>query len=133
MVDEAYGALTVLVVDDEEFSRKFVVRILESIGVGHAFTAENGIDALDQLSKAEGDVDLVICDIEMPEMTGYEFARRVRYGTVPRFKDVPILILTGQASDKNVKKARMYKINGFVTKPPTVDLLRVFIRDVLGL
>ena len=133
MVEEAYGALTVMVVDDEEFSRKFVLRILESIGIGHVITAESGTVALSQLDETEGNVDLVICDIEMPEMTGYEFARRVRYGTVPRFKDVPILILTGQASDKNVKKARMYKINGFVTKPPTVDLLRVFIRDVLGL
>ena len=133
MVEEAYGALTVMVVDDEEFSRKFVVRILESIGIGHVITAESGTVALSQLDETEGNVDLVICDIEMPEMTGYEFARRVRYGTVPRFKDVPILILTGQASDKNVKKARMHKINGFVTKPPTVDLLRVFIRDVLGL
>ena len=133
MVDEAYGALTVMVVDDEAFSRKFVLRILEAIGIGHVITAESGSIALGQLDETKGDVDLVICDIEMPEMTGYEFARRVRYGTVPRFKDVPILILTGQASDKNVKKARMYKINGFVTKPPTVDLLRVFIRDVLGL
>ncbi len=133
MVDEAYGALTVMVVDDEEFSRKFVVRILESIGIGHVITAENGSVALSRLDETEGDVDLVICDIEMPEMTGYEFVRRVRYGTVPRFKDVPVLILTGQASDKNVQKARTHKINGFVTKPPTVDMLRVQIRDVLGL
>ena len=133
MVEEAYGAPTVMVVDDEEFSRKFVVRILESIGVGHFITAKSGTDALSQLDETEGDVDLVICDIEMPEMTGYEFARRVRYGTVPRFKDIPILILTGRATDENVRKARTHKINGFVTKPPTIDMLRVQIRDVLGL
>ncbi len=133
MVDEAYGALTVMVVDDEEFSRKFVSRILESIGIGHVITAESGSVALGQLDETTGDVDLVICDIEMPEMTGYEFVRRIRYGLVPRFKDVPVLILTGRPTDKNVRKARTHKINGFVTKPPTVDLLRVQIRDVLGL
>ncbi len=69
----------------------------------------------------------------MPEMTGYEFVRQVRYGTVPRFKDVPILILTGQATEKNVQRAQTHKINGFVTKPPTVDILRLEIHAALGL
>ena len=41
--------------------------------------------------------------------------------------------LTGRATDENVQKARTHKINGFVTKPPTIDMLRIQIRDVLGL
>ncbi len=133
MTDEDFGALTIMIIDDEVFSRKFVTRILEAIGVSQILTAEDGADALMQLDATEDDIDLIICDVEMPEMTGYEFARRVRYGTVSRFKDVPILILTGQPSEDNVQKARTHKVNGFITKPPSIDLLRVQIRHVIGL
>ncbi len=133
MSDTDYSTVKVMVIDNEAFARKFVTRLLEAIGIGQVVTAMSGADALAQLTEPDTDIDLVICDIEMPEMTGYEFVRQVRYGTVPRFKDVPILILTGQATEKNVLRARAHKINGFVTKPPTVDMLRLEIHAALGL
>ncbi len=133
MSDNDFGAVSVMVIDNEAFARKFVTRLLEAIGIGHVVTAASGADALAQLAEPDTDIDLVICDIEMPEMTGYEFVRRIRYGTVPRFKDVPILILTGQANEKNLQRAQTHKINGFVTKPPTVDMLRLEIHAALGL
>ena len=133
MSDEIFSAITVMVVDDEAFMRKFVTRTLEAIGVGHVITAENGADALAQLAETDGAVNLVICDIEMPEMTGYEFVRNVRYSMVPRIKDVPVLILTGQDTERNMEKVRIHEINGYLVKPPNVDLLRAQIRDILGL
>ncbi len=132
MTDNTFGSAKVMIVDNEAFSRKYVTRILEAIGIGAIETALSGADALAELTEADADIDLVICDIEMPEMTGYEFVRRVRYGTVPRYKDVPILILTGHATEKNVQRAHTHKIDGFVTKPVTVDLLKVQIRDLLA-
>ncbi len=132
MTDNTFGSVKVMIVDNEAFSRKYVTRILEAIGIGAVETAMSGADALARLAKTDADIDLVICDIEMPEMNGYEFVRRVRYGTVPRFKDVPILILTGHATEKNVQRAHTHKIDGFVTKPATVDLLKVQIRDLLA-
>ena len=133
MPDEMFSAITVMVVDDDAFMRSFVTSTLEAIGVGHVITAENGTDALTQLAETDGAVDLVICDIEMPEMTGYEFVRSVRHSRVLRFKDVPVLILTGQDTDRNMEEARLHEINGYLVKPPTVDLLRAQIRNVLGL
>ncbi len=132
MTGNDFGSVKVMIVDNEAFSRKYVTRILEAIGIGAVETAMSGADALAKLAEAEADVDLVICDIEMPEMNGYEFVRRVRYGTVPGYKDVPILILTGHATEENVQRARTHKIDGFVTKPATVDLLKVQIRDLLA-
>ena len=132
MTDNSFGSAKVMIVDNEAFSRKYVTRILEAIGIGAIETALSGADALAKLTEADADIDLVICDIEMPEMTGYEFVRRVRYGTVPRYKDVPILILTGHATEKNVQRAHTHKIDGFVTKPVTVDLLKVQILDLLA-
>ncbi len=133
MSDEIFSALTVMVVDDLAFMRRFVTSTLETIGVGHVITAESGTDALTQLAETDGAVDLVICDIEMPEMTGYEFVRSVRHSMVLRFKDVPILILTGQDTERNMEQARIHEINGYLIKPPTVDLLRAQIRNILGL
>ncbi len=133
MSDNEFGSVRVMVIDDHEFARKIITRLLEAIGIGHVLTAESGADALAQLAEPDTDIDLVICDIEMPEMTGYEFVRQIRFGTVPRFKDVPIVILTGHATDKNLERAKTHKINGFVTKPPTADMLKVQIWDALGL
>ena len=132
MTDNGFGSVKVMIVDNEAFSRKYVTRILEAIGIGAVETYMSGASALARLAELDADVDLVICDIEMPEMNGYKFVRRVRYGTVPRFKDVPILILTGHATEENVQRARTHKIDGFVTKPATVDLLKVQIRHLLA-
>ena len=131
MADLDFSSINVMVVDDDESSRKLVTRILEALGVGHVLAAENGVDALARLGDGDADVDVIICDVEMPEMAGYEFARRIRYGVVPRFKDVPIMMLTGQPTEKNVQRARTHKINGFMEKPPSADLMRIKIRDVL--
>jgi len=132
MPDTDDSTVRVMIIDDEEFSRKFVTRLLKTIAIEQVHTADSGVDALAQLAEPGTDIDLIICYIEMPEMTGYEFVRQIRYGTVPRFKDVPILILTSYATEKNVQLARTHKINGFVTKPPTADMLRVEIHNALG-
>jgi len=66
-------------------------------------------------------------------MDGYELARRIRYGTVPRYKDIPVLMLTGQNTEDNAQKARIHKIDGYIIKPPKVDVLETHIKKALGL
>ncbi|MBT4889519.1 MAG: response regulator [Rhodospirillales bacterium] len=127
------SSVIVLVVEDEAFSLRFVSRILQKIGITSVLEAENGTDALTVLEDSENKIDLIITDIEMPEMDGYELVRRVRYGAVPQYKDIPILMLTGQDTDSNVQKARIHKINGYIVKPPKIDQLQMFIEGALGL
>jgi CheY-like chemotaxis protein len=133
MTGEVLASVRVLVVEDEAFSQRFLVRVLKTIGIEQVLTAENGVKALELLGAIESDIDLIISDIEMPEMNGYELVRRVRYGVVPRFKDIPILILTGQNTEENERKGRFHKISGYVVKPPKVDPLRAHITEALGL
>ena len=126
-----FSSINVMVVDDEVFAQRFVTRILGMLGTAEVLTADNGAEALTLLAETDVAIDLIICDIEMPEVDGYEFVRKIRYGTVPEYKDVPILILTGKDTDQNVQKAHFHKINGFIVKPPTAEDLERNLRKAL--
>ena len=128
MSSNEFSDLCVMAIDDEAFARGLIVRVLENLGVGVVSEAENGVDALAKLEAADPPVDLVISDIEMPEMNGYEFVRRLRYGTLPAYKALPVIMLTGKDTDKNVRRARIHKISGFVVKPPDMETLKDHIR-----
>ena len=130
---DVFGSINVMVVDDEVFAQRFVTRILNMLGIGEVLTADNGAEALERLAETDIAIDLIISDIEMPETDGYEMVRKIRYGAVPKYKDVPILILTGQNTDQNVQKARFHKINGFIVKPPNAEDLERKLRNALGL
>ncbi len=133
MADDVFGAITAMVVDDDEFARQLVEHILGTIGVRRVLLTENGTDALGRLAETTGRVDIIICDLDMPEMNGRQFVRQLRRGAVHRFKDVPVLILTGRSAAANAPQLRADKISGYLTKPPTADALGAQIRDVLGL
>ena len=66
-------------------------------------------------------------------MDGYEFVRHIRVGDVPAYKAIPIIMLTGQDNDKNVRRAQIYKIDGFIVKPAEAKLLKQRIGQALGL
>jgi len=132
MNTKAFEDLTVLVVDDEEFALKLAGKVLDSIGIGQVLTASDGQQALDLMADTTEDINLIISDISMPELDGYAFARRVRYGVVPRFKNLPILMLTGHDTELNAQKARTHKINGYVVKPAEKEKLVTLIRQVIG-
>ena len=96
-------------------------------------TAANGVEGIDALTNAEPMIDLVICDINMPEMDGYEFVRRVRLGAVQGYTEIPILMLTGDDSDANVQSAKVHKVDSFIVKPANADTLRNQMLHALGL
>ncbi len=132
MTGDEFSSLNVMAVEDEAFSQKVIAKVLEEVGVASVTVAGNGAEALDKLAHAEPKIDLVVCDIEMPEMGGYEFVRQVRYGAVPGYKDLPIIMLTGKDTDLNTQRALIHKINGFLVKPAQPDILADTIRRALG-
>jgi CheY-like chemotaxis protein len=83
---------TVLVVDDEPVVRSIVCRLLEEWGFG-ALEAADGEEALRLAQAEDGDLALVVTDLLMPRMDGYEFARAFR----PLYPSVPILFITGNS------------------------------------
>jgi CheY-like chemotaxis protein len=82
---------TILLVDDEEFLRRLLARVLHGAGFD-VVQAENGAAALKAVVGLDGALELVVTDIHMPVMNGIEFAREFR----PRYPAVPVLFITGR-------------------------------------
>lgn len=120
--------MRVLIVDDSAVMRKLIVRNLRQAGfsVKTVLEASNGEEALAQF-EADG-VDLVLCDLNMPRMDGYELARRLR----ERAAEVPILLVTSEGSKAKVARARRCGVSEHLQKPPTPEELKHKIDKLLG-
>ena len=112
----------VLIVDDSAVMRKIVMRALRQadIGVEQVYEAGDGGEALEVLAKQH--VDLILSDVNMPNVDGFEFVRRARSQTPPI--DVPIVMVTTEGSEDRVKEALSSGVQGYVVKPFTADDLR---------
>jgi chemosensory pili system protein ChpA (sensor histidine kinase/response regulator) len=109
---------TVMVVDDSLTVRKIAGRLLSREGY-QVLTAKDGVDALEQLLDVVPDVMLV--DIEMPRMDGFDLARNVRADA--RLKNVPIIMITSRTADKHRNYAREIGVNHYLGKPYQEDEL----------
>jgi len=110
----------ILIVDDEEQNRLLYMSILDELG--HEYeTAQDGIEAL---AKLELDIDLVLLDVKMPHMDGFEVARRIRRDR--ESFDVPIIMITALASREDRIRAVEAGANDFIAKP--ADLLEIQVR-----
>jgi len=87
-------------------------RFLERNGM-RVVTAKDGLDAVSQLQ--DNKPDIILLDIEMPRMDGYEFASHVRNDE--RFSDVPIIMITSRVGDKHRARAIELGVNDYLGKP----------------
>ena len=108
----ALRPLLVLVVDDSVTVRKVTSRLLERNGM-NVITAKDGVDAMSVLE--EHTPDLMLLDIEMPRMDGFEVATRVRND--PRLKDLPIIMITSRTGQKHQNRAMAIGVNDYLGKP----------------
>ncbi len=105
-------ALQVLAVDDSRTIREMLTSCLTSAGC-EVVVAQDGVEGLERLSGAQPDV--VITDINMPRMNGFEFISAVRSGEQNRH--VPILVLTTESADDLKHRARSAGATGWIVKP----------------
>jgi len=109
---ERAGQRRVLLVDDSVSVRRFVGQMLEKAGF-HVTTAGDGADALARLTEAAYDV--VVTDLEMPRVNGYELVDDLRRR--PATRHMPVIVLTTRAGDKHVALAKSLGVEHYVTKP----------------
>ncbi|MEQ3638752.1 MAG: response regulator, partial [Alteromonas sp.] len=117
----------VMVVDDSVTVRKVTTRLLERHGM-EVLTAKDGMHAMEVLQDHKPDVMLL--DIEMPRMDGFEVASLVRHDE--RLKDVPIIMITSRTGDKHRERAMSIGVNAYMGKPFQEDALLENINHYLG-
>jgi len=110
----------ILIVDDVEVNRELLDSIITSLG-HESEMAEDGVEAL---AKMKLDVDLVLLDVQMPGMDGFEVVRQVRQD--PEVKHIPIIMVTALTSRENRLRAVEAGANDFISKP--IDKMEVKVR-----
>lgn len=128
-VDLDLSPITVLIIDDSRYARSFIKSALNSFGVRQTVEVGDGPSGIDILRNRK--IDLVLLDYEMSPMSGTQFARFVREGTMTTCVDIPIIMVSGVADAERVFEARKAGVNEFLAKPVSADSLFRRIRNVL--
>lgn len=116
----------ILVVDDSNMTRKMVISILSREGY-QVDSAGNGLEALERLYQAA--YDLVITDINMPQMDGLEFLRQVRQET--QYSRLPVLVLSSNSSPDEVQRTLRAGASLYLIKPAPPEKLLESVRALL--
>ena len=121
----------ILLVEDNELNREIAVEILNEYGF-LVDTAKNGAEAVEKVKNSEpGNYDLVLMDVQMPVMNGYEATKQIRALDNPALAGITILAMTANAFDEDRKKALECGMDGFLSKPIVIEELISTLHDNL--
>jgi two-component system chemotaxis response regulator CheY len=116
-----------LVVDDSASMRQLVSFTIKDAGY-EVLVAENGKDALGKLNS--GKVDIVITDLNMPDMDGIELIKKLR--SMPDYKFAPIVMLTTESQESKKQEGKLAGASGWIVKPfspeQLLDVVRKFVK-----
>lgn len=118
---------TIMTVDDSASVRLMVNFTLKELGY-HIVEAENGMEALKKLEKKQ--IDMLITDINMPELDGISLVKKVRAN--PAYKFIPIIMLTTESQAEKKNEGKAAGATGWIVKPFKPDQLAAVVRKVLG-
>ena len=123
-------ALNILIVDDSSLTRKAIKRIIDMVGldVGQIFEAENGIEALKILEETK--IDLVLADLNMPEMGGIEMIYRMRGNEAT--KDIPVVVISTESSTTRIEGLLANGAKAYLHKPFTPEEVKEVITETVG-
>lgn len=107
------GDLKVLIVEDQAEARNMMRQMMMEMEITQIFEASDGREALSFVDSAYDFIDMIVCDWNMPEMTGVEFLRQLR--TVD--PDMPFLMVTGRGDKDSVIEAKGCGVSGYIRKP----------------
>ena len=120
-------ALTVLIVDDQEFVRTIVRSMLTQMGVESILEASDGTSALEVVGQKVPDI--IICDVQMRPVDGFGFVKMLR--DTQATAHVPVIMLTAHADSATVNRARELEVDDFISKPVLPTTLAQTITQVL--
>ncbi len=121
---EEMGALKILIIDDTHEARTMLKNMLGTIGITQIFEASDGKEGMRFLDTAFDFVDIVLCDWNMPVMTGLDLLRQLR-SVDDQF---PFMMITGRGDITSVAEAKGAGVSGYILKPYSLIQLETKIR-----
>ncbi len=118
--------MRILVVDDFATMRRIIKNILKQLGYENIAEAEDGKVALRALENQ--DIDFIVSDWNMPNMSGLELLKAVRASE--KFKDIPFLMVTAEAMKENIIEAVKSGVSNYIVKPFTAETMREKIEKI---
>lgn len=118
----------ILIAEDSATMRSLIVSTIAAMGDFDIFEAANGFEALRVLPREK--VDLVITDINMPDINGLELVAFVRGNT--NYKDTPLIIVSTEGSERDREKGLALGANAYLVKPFPPDALQQLVRQFLN-
>ena len=115
--------------DDEDDTEIFCMALMEADPAIDCRTASNGLEALRMLKDAAFVPDYIFLDLNMPLMSGKEFLQEIR--KEGHLQEVPIIIYTTSASQKDIQDTMELGASSFITKPPRISVLAEKLAEVL--
>lgn len=121
----------ILLAEDNELNREIALELLKEYGF-RIDAVENGAEAVEKIAVSKpGDYDLVLMDIQMPIMDGYEATRHIRNLENTELSGIPILAMTANAFDEDRRVAEECGMDGFLSKPIIMDEVIQALQNVL--
>jgi two-component system chemotaxis response regulator CheY len=118
----------ILIVDDSKTVRNLVSYVMKKEGF-RVVTAEDGLDGLEKLYSAK-QVDMVICDVNMPRMDGFTFIKNVRQQE--EYRDLPIIVLSTEGEERDIQTGMRLGANMYMVKPAEPEKLLRNVKMLLG-
>lgn len=129
---EVFEGKRLLLAEDNELNQEVAVTLLSDEG----FLVECAVDGIEVLEMVAGSkpgyYDLILMDIQMPRMNGYEAAREIRKLSDPGLANIPIVALTANAFEEDKKEAFISGMDGHIAKPFDLDKVNAVLKKILG-
>ena len=121
--------MKLLIVDDSSAIRK-IIKAVASVLEMETEEAQDGIEALEKLATCYDEIDLVLLDWNMPEMSGYDVLVEIKGSD--KYKTIPVMMVTTESQRSSIVAAVRAGADNYLTKPFTVDELQAKILECLG-
>ena len=122
----------ILLAEDNEMNQMIALAILEESGF-KVDIASDGAKAVEKMQEAPaGTYDIILMDVQMPNMDGYEAAKKIREMDDPEKAGIPIVAVTANAFDEDRKDAIEAGMNGHLAKPYDVPSIMATLKDLIG-
>ncbi len=113
-------ASCILLVEDHQDARKTIQMMLNKIGISNILMASNGNEALLKYSQAGPKLSMILCDWNMPNMSGIDFLHHIRRAN----ESLPFIMITARGDLLSIEEAKAAKVSGYILKPFTLEEIR---------